>query len=74
MKEDYQKGNDALWRAKQSAARAGMGESSWWRLVAMGIAPRPVRIGKRFTAWRASDVLDFIERVAAGEFEQGVQI
>ena len=72
MSEDtYQKGNDALWRAKQAAARAGMGQSSWWRLVAQGVAPQPVKIGARFTAWRASDVLNFIEQVAAGAFEQG---
>jgi len=69
--ERYQKGNDALWRAKQAAARAGMGESSWWRLVASGIAPRPIKMGRRFTAWRASDVLKFIEQFADGEFEQG---
>ena len=73
MKDDYQKGNDALWRAKKAAERTGMGESSWWRLVAMGIAPQPIRIGARFTAWRASDVLHFIELIADGEFEQGVQ-
>ena len=74
MSEDYQKGNDALWRAKQAAARAGMGQSTWWALVAQGIAPKPIKIGARFTAWRASDVLRFIERIAAGEFEQGVQV
>ena len=74
MSEDtYQKGNDALWRVKQAAARAGMGKSSWWHLVAQGIAPQPVRIGRRFTAWRASDVHNFIEQVASGAFAQGKQ-
>ena len=68
-KKDYRVGNDALWRAKVCAARVGMGESTWWALVAKGIAPRPVRIGARFTAWRASEVLNFIELAASGAFE-----
>lgn len=68
---NYRVGEDALWRAKDCAARTGMGISSWWALVSRGIAPKPVKIGNRFTAWRASAVLAFIEQVAAGEFEQG---
>ena len=70
MSEIFVRGNDALWRAKQAAARSGMGESSWWRLVAQGVAPKPIKIGCRFTAWRASDVLAFIEQAASGDFEE----
>ena len=67
----FQPGCDALWRAKQAAARSGMSVSRWWALVAQGIAPKPIKIGARFTAWRASAVLDFIEQVASGAFGQG---
>lgn len=69
--ETYHVGSDALWRVKECAARAGMGQSTWWALVAKGIAPQPIRIGARFTAWRASEVLNFIERAASGAFEGG---
>jgi predicted DNA-binding transcriptional regulator AlpA len=73
VQENYQVGSDALWRAKECAARAGMGQSTWWALVAQGIAPKPIKIGCRFTAWRASDVLAFIEQAATGAFKQGVR-
>jgi len=66
---DFQKGNDALWRASECARRCGMGQSTWWKFVADGIAPKAIKIGQRFTAWRASDVLTFIERAASGAFE-----
>lgn len=69
--ESYRVGADALWRAKDCAARAGMGASTWWALVAKGVAPQPIRIGARFTAWRASEVLEFIERAASGAFAGG---
>ena len=60
----FQRGNEYLLRARQCAERCGMGLSAWWRFVQLGIAPKPVKIGARFTAWRASDVLKFIEDIA----------
>lgn len=36
--------------------------SSWWAGVKQGIYPQPIRLGKRITAWRASDIQALIER------------
>lgn len=36
--------------------------SSWWAGVKNGIYPQPIRLGKRITAWRASDIRALIER------------
>lgn len=36
--------------------------SSWWSGVKKGIYPQPIKLGKRITAWRASDIRALIER------------
>lgn len=65
---------ERLLRAKQCAERCGMGVSTWWRFTKEGIAPKPVKIGSRFTAWKESDVQKFIEDVANGTFGDGGHI
>ncbi|MET0530469.1 MAG: AlpA family phage regulatory protein [Microvirga sp.] len=37
-------------------------KSSWWEGVRKGVYPQPIRLGKRITAWRASDIRALIER------------
>jgi predicted DNA-binding transcriptional regulator AlpA len=39
-------------------------KSTWWKWVAAGIAPAPIRIGPRCVAWRAEDIALFM----AGNF------
>jgi prophage regulatory protein len=39
-----------------------VGKSSWWRGVADGRFPKPVRFGKRVTCWRASDVYALVNK------------
>lgn len=34
--------------------------SSWWAGVKSGKFPKPVKLGKRTTAWRVEDILDLI--------------
>lgn len=36
-------------------------KSSWWNGVKAGTYPAPVRLGKRMTAWRASDIRALID-------------
>ena len=42
-----------------------IGKSSWWAGVKDGRFPRPVKIGPRITAWRASDIRELIARLSA---------
>lgn len=37
-------------------------KSTWWAGVRDGMYPKPVKLGKRCTAWRVSDVRAMIER------------
>jgi predicted DNA-binding transcriptional regulator AlpA len=39
--------------------------SSWWAGVADGRYPKPVKIGPRTTAWRASDIAELIKRLGS---------
>ena len=36
-------------------------KSTWWKWVASGIAPAPVRIGPRAVAWRSEDIAAFVQ-------------
>lgn len=35
--------------------------STWWKWVAEGRAPQPVRLGKRTTVWRVEDIRKMVE-------------
>jgi len=39
--------------------------SEWYRRLATGDAPQPVKLGPRVRAWRLSDVHDYLNRIAA---------
>lgn len=59
---------DRLLRLKQVIAPSGpvpVSKSTWWLWTRTGYAPAPVRISKRVTAWRESDVRAFIARHSA---------
>lgn len=34
--------------------------SHWWQLVRDGRAPAPVKLSQRVTAWRSSDIRNFV--------------
>ena len=38
----------------------GVGRSTWWKLVAAGKAPQPVKLSARVAVWRAEDLRSFI--------------
>lgn len=39
-------------------------KSTWWAGVKTGRYPKPVKLGPRVTAWRASDIAALVERGA----------
>jgi prophage regulatory protein len=51
----------ALLRLKQVHRLCPIGASTWWEGVRCGRFPKPVKLGPRTTAWRASDVLALID-------------
>ena len=48
--------DESLLRLPDVLARYPVGKSTWWRGVADGKFPRPVKLGPRVTAWRKSDI------------------
>ncbi|MDP3521409.1 MAG: hypothetical protein Q8S02_12390 [Hydrogenophaga sp.] len=42
-----------------------MSKSNWWRGVAAGVHPTPIRVGPKMTRWRAGDIRDWLEAQAA---------
>lgn len=55
-----QEGFRELLSADQAATMAGMARRTWYRFVASGRAPQPVRPGGTLTRWRRSDLLAWI--------------
>lgn len=47
-------------RDKQISYHLSISRSTWWRWVAEGIAPAPIRLGENTTVWRTKDVEAFI--------------
>lgn len=46
-------------------------KSTWWKGVAEGRYPKPVKLGERATAWRAEDILALIDYTTASAQEAG---
>lgn len=44
-----------------------LSKSAWFRGVAEGRFPRPVKLTQRASAYRASDIRDLLERLGRGE-------
>lgn len=47
--------------ARTAAAIIGVSRRSWWRFVAEGRAPKPIRLG-RCVRWRLLEIHDWIRR------------
>lgn len=55
-----------LLRLPQVLARTGYSRSGWYKAVAEGRAPRPVKRG-RASLWRSDLIADLIERESMGQ-------
>jgi predicted DNA-binding transcriptional regulator AlpA len=44
-----------------------VGRSTWWKGVAEGRYPAPVKLGPRTTAWRVSDIRALLDAVGKPE-------
>ena len=41
-----------------------LGKSCWWEGVKSGRFPKPIKLSRRCTAWRAEDIHDLIKQLA----------
>jgi predicted DNA-binding transcriptional regulator AlpA len=55
---------DRLIRDAQGAEILGCSKATWWRRVADGTLPKPIKIGG-MSRWKLSELLDVIDRLAA---------
>ena len=54
---------DKLYRIGQVVGEKGLipiSPSNWYAKIAEGLAPKPVKIGARVSAWRGSDLIAYI--------------
>lgn len=59
---------DLIRSEKNPAGLLAMSRSNWWRGVASGVHPAPIRVGPKMTGWRAGDVRDWLAaQVAVSE-------
>ena len=57
--------NNALLRLPQVLALIPVSRSAWWAGCKSGRYPKPVKLGPRTTAWRASDIAALLEKLTA---------
>jgi prophage regulatory protein len=48
-------------RVKHFIQLIPVGESTWWRWVAEGKAPAPIKLGPKTTVWRVEDINKFMK-------------
>jgi len=54
----------AFLRLNQVLQLIPIGRSTFWSWVANGKAPAPVKLSQRTTAWRSSDIANFLETLS----------
>ena len=57
--------SNALLRLPQVLALIPVSRSAWWAGCKSGRYPKPVKLGPRTTAWRASDIAALVEKLTA---------
>lgn len=50
-------------RVSQVLMLIPIGRSTWWKWVAEGKAPQPVKLGPRTTAWKSEEISEFIAQL-----------
>jgi predicted DNA-binding transcriptional regulator AlpA len=53
---------------KTTPAIIPISKSSWWIGVKKGKFPKPVKLGKRTTVWKISDIKSLIEKITRNGF------
>lgn len=54
--------HDGFMRLPHVLAVIPVGRSTWWAGVQSGRFPKPVKLGPRITAWRATDIRALVEK------------
>ena len=57
-------------RLPQVLALIPVSPSSWWAGCKSGRYPKPVKLGPRTTAWRASEIAALLEKISCKENEK----
>lgn len=52
-------------RLPQILSHIPVSRSTWWTGVKSGKYPRPIKLGKNTTAWKAEDIHALIEKLAS---------
>lgn len=52
-------------RLPQVLALIPVSRSAWWAGCKSGRYPKPVKLGPRTTAWRASDIAELLKKLTA---------
>lgn len=63
-KDDPLSGVDPLLRDREAAQILGMAVPTFWRRVADGTVPKPIKLG-HLSRWPKSEILEVIERAKA---------
>ena len=53
---------DKLIRLREVLSLVPVSRSTWWAGVKSGIYPQPIKLGRKITCWRLSDILSLISR------------
>ena len=61
------KPDNALMRLPDILLRIPISRSAWWAGCKSGKYPKPVKLGPRTTAWRASDIAELLKRLSGRE-------
>ena len=57
--------NERLLRLPSVLEKIPVSKSTWWLWVKSGKAPAGIKLGLRVTAWRESDINDFVAKMGA---------
>ena len=57
--------DEAFLRQEEVLRLFPVGATTWWKGIAEGRYPRPVKLSTRITAWRVKDIRQLLASVAA---------
>lgn len=59
---EHKQRQERLLRLSEVLKRVPVSKAHWWAGVASGVYPQSVRLGKKVTCWRESDIAALVEK------------
>ena len=73
MDDDFYLKEKRLLRLKDILKILPIGRSTWYHWIQLGLAPKPIHISLRISAWKAQDIENLVDEMTTPEWSNKIR-